>query len=230
MKTIQSLLVLVAITLGANTHAAWQTDLRAARAQAQREGKAILVNFTGSDWCGWCIKLKKEVFDKPHFRGYAKDNLVLVEIDFPRKKLQSIKKRKQNEALASKYGVRGYPTILILDANGTEIGKTGYRPGGPGNYVTELEKIIGPQKRKAGPGGGYNTAGGAQPKYDELRLNSISGRKRRLALLNGTTFAEGDVARVRIGEEKVMVRCVQIKKQSVVVSVGKQGEREIKLQ
>src|SRR5258708_35916882 len=88
----------------------WMTDLPKAEARAKAEKKLVMLDFTGSDWCGWCIRLNKEVFSKPEFAQYAKDNLVLVEVDFPRKKEQPEELKKANESLQTKYGVQGYPT------------------------------------------------------------------------------------------------------------------------
>jgi len=121
---------------------AWMTDFEAAQAKATAENKPLLVDFTGSDWCIWCIRLDEEVFSKQAFQDFAKENLILVEIDFPRKKAQPAELKAQNQALAEKYGVRGFPTILILDAKGEVIQKTGYRRGGPEKYVEHLQAIL----------------------------------------------------------------------------------------
>lgn len=123
-------------------HSAWMTDFEAAKAKAKAENKPMLVDFTGSDWCIWCIKLDEEVFSKQAFKDYAKENLILVELDFPRKKAQSDELKEQNRALAEKYGIRGFPTILILDGEGEVIEKTGYRRGGPEKYVLHLQEIL----------------------------------------------------------------------------------------
>ncbi|PXA03741.1 thioredoxin family protein [Coraliomargarita sinensis] len=125
-----------------DTEANWITDFDAAKAKAKADGKPMLLNFTGSDWCGWCIKLDKEVFSKAAFQTYASENLVLVELDFPRNKEQSEETKAQNEALAKKYGIRGFPTILVLDSEGKLIEKTGYRRGGAEKYVEHLSGII----------------------------------------------------------------------------------------
>src|SRR5882672_5780311 len=109
----------------------WQTDLPKAQAQAKKENKLVMLDFTGSDWCGWCIKLNKEVFSKPEFAKYAKDNLLLVEVDFPHAKKQTEELKKANEALLDKYKVDGYPTIIVLNSQGEKIGETGYVEGGP---------------------------------------------------------------------------------------------------
>src|SRR5881628_3741355 len=80
----------------------WLTDLPKAQAKAKEEKKLVMLDFTGSDWCGWCIKLHKEVFSKPEFAEYAKDNLVLVEVDFPRAKTQTEELKKANQSLQEK--------------------------------------------------------------------------------------------------------------------------------
>ena len=90
----------------------WVTDLPAAQAQAKKENKLVLMNFTGSDWCGWCKKLQKEVFSTKEFEQYAKDNVVLVEVDFPDKKPQTQQLKAANEALQGKFKAEGYPTIV----------------------------------------------------------------------------------------------------------------------
>lgn len=121
----------------------WITDFPAALKLAKEENKSVLIDFTGSDWCGWCIKLDKEVFSKPEFEEYAKDNLIRVYLDFPSKKAQTEALAAQNEELASKYGIQGFPTILVLNSDGKPIGKTGYQRGGPEKYIEHLQEIIG---------------------------------------------------------------------------------------
>jgi protein disulfide-isomerase len=107
----------------------------------KKDGKDILVDFTGSDWCGWCIKLNKEVFSTPEFATYAKANLVAVEVDFPQKKKLSDAQKKQNQALADKYKIEGYPTIIVLNSDGKKVGELGYQPGGPKAFIASLEKL-----------------------------------------------------------------------------------------
>ena len=119
----------------------WQTDLPKAQAQAKTEKKLVMLDFTGSDWCGWCIKLNKDVFSKPEFVEYAKKNLVAVEVDFPNKKKLSPAQKQANDALAKKYEIRGYPTIVVLDSEGKKVGELGYQPGGPKAFIAELEKL-----------------------------------------------------------------------------------------
>ncbi|HEY0457459.1 MAG TPA: thioredoxin family protein [Verrucomicrobiae bacterium] len=119
----------------------WSTDLPKAQAQAKKENKLVLMDFTGSDWCGWCIKLNKEVFATKEFTEYAKKNLVLVELDFPSKKQQSEALKKANNELKDKYKIDGYPTIIVLDGSGKQLWtQVGYMEGGPKAWIAELDK------------------------------------------------------------------------------------------
>lgn len=141
MKTI--LITLLAVTVFWQVNAAestWLTDLPTAQAQAKAQNKMVLMDFTGSDWCPWCIKFKKEVLDTPEFENYAATNVVLVEVDFPSKKKQSAALKKANDALKEKYHIRGFPTLVVLDKNGKEIGRqVGYSKGGPKAFIAKLE-------------------------------------------------------------------------------------------
>ena len=119
----------------------WQTDFKKAQEQAKADKKLLLVDFTGSDWCGWCIRLKREVFSKPEFQAYANKNLVLLEIDFPRTKAQTDSVKKQNESLAGQYRIQGFPTIIVLNGEGRKVGELGYMEGGPSAFIAELEKL-----------------------------------------------------------------------------------------
>jgi thioredoxin-related protein len=138
------ILGLLATALVLQAHAGgslWQTDLPKAQAQAKTEKKLVLLDFTGSDWCGWCIKLNKEVFSQPEFIEYAKKNLILVEVDFPRKKTLSAAQKQANDALAKRFQIRGYPTIIVLNAEGKKVAELGYQPGGPKAFTAELDKL-----------------------------------------------------------------------------------------
>lgn len=119
----------------------WMTDLPKALEKAKAENKLVLMDFTGSDWCGWCIKLKKEVFSTPEFAEYAKKNLVPVEVDFPRKKAQSAEQKKANAELQKKYKIQGYPTIIVLNSQGKQVGELGYEAGGPKNFIAKLDEL-----------------------------------------------------------------------------------------
>jgi thioredoxin-related protein len=115
----------------------WQTNYAKALETAKSQNKRVLLDFTGSDWCGPCIQLKKTVFSRPEFRTYADKNLVLVEIDYPQRKAQSAELKQQNEKLSRQYGIeeKGFPTVVLLDPAGKVIREfTGY----DGDTVTSL--------------------------------------------------------------------------------------------
>ena len=137
------LLVPFALTLSVRAaENGWLTDYDAAAKKAASEKKPMLLDFTGSDWCGWCMRLDKEVFSQPAFVSYAKKNLILVKVDFPRSKPQSATEKKQNERLAAKYKIEGYPAIVVLDEQGRQLGELGYEKGGAKPWIAGLEKIL----------------------------------------------------------------------------------------
>ena len=140
-KIAVGVLVCGALLQAAAAELNWLTDLPKAQAQAKADKKLVMLDFTGSDWCGWCIKLNKEVFSQPEFADYAKKNLVLVEVDFPRSKPQSADQKKANAALQDKYKIEGYPTIIVLNSEGHKVGELGYQPGGPKAFIAELDKL-----------------------------------------------------------------------------------------
>jgi len=126
----------------ARAESGWLNDYKKAQQQAKSTNKVLLLNFTGSDWCGWCIKFDREVLSKPQFKDYARDNLVLVELDFPRAKAQSAEVRKQNRELAQQYEVVGFPTIIVTNSDGQKLWEfDGYFPGGPEAFVEQLQKL-----------------------------------------------------------------------------------------
>lgn len=139
LRTIAALFLTSTLAL-ANS---WMTDWEAAKAKAKAENKPILINFTGTDWCGWCIRIEKEVFSKKEFQEYAAKNLILMEVDFPKKKEQSAELKTQNKALDKEFKIEGYPTIFLLDAEGKKISEDiGYREGGPEAYAKHLQTLI----------------------------------------------------------------------------------------
>lgn len=141
MKSVLAIAAIILSSFGAAQAAEWSTDVPKAIAKAKAENKLVLLDFTGSDWCGWCIKLKREVFDTPEFEAYAAKNLVLVEVDFPRNKVLTPEQKAANQALAAKYGIKGYPTIWVLEGSGMPVGKLGYMEGGPKPFIAELAKL-----------------------------------------------------------------------------------------
>lgn len=120
----------------------WSVNQAQALAKAKTEKKMVLMDFTGSDWCGWCIKMDKEIFSTPEFQKYAQANLVLVELDFPHKKQLPPATKQQNDALAKQYGVDGFPTTVVLDSEGKTVKVFGgYVEGGATAFIATLEKL-----------------------------------------------------------------------------------------
>jgi len=122
----------------------WLTSYNEAVSQAKKTGKPIMVDFTGSDWCGWCIRLHGEVFDKPEFKKWAAKNVVLLELDYPHQKPQPKALKEQNDKLMRKYGsvVEGFPTVLFIEADGSVFGKYGYDAGGPENWTKMASRLL----------------------------------------------------------------------------------------
>jgi len=151
-RMLVGLVVMSMVAFGIKSEAAseWETDFSKASTNASKSELYMLLDFCGSDWCGWCIKLEKEVFSKPDFKKYAKQNLICVMVDFPRKKSQNKKLKEQNVELAKKYGVRGYPTVVILSPDGSLVGTTGYKEGGAQKYVDHLKEMIDAYKKQPG--------------------------------------------------------------------------------
>ena len=217
---------------------AWMTDLKVAQDRAYAENRMVLINFTGSDWCGWCIKLKNEVFNKSEFTSFAERHLMLVEVDFPSRKPMNAQQRAVNKALANRYGVQGYPTVVLLNSKGNEIGRFGYMQGGPTPFIKAIRQQGGLSANDSGRRGDPSAAptfGGAKvgppPKYTALTLKSISGTgSKKLALINNQTLALGESGKVRLGDGEVKVRVEEFREKSVIVTVdGKPGRKELSL-
>jgi thioredoxin-related protein len=143
MKRLFVFMTLALLSLGSlrAADATWLTNYDQALKQAAAENKPLVIDFTGSDWCGWCIRLDQEVFSQPEFTSYAKENVVLLKLDFPRKKTLPPQETEQNEKLAKQYGIQGFPTIIVLDPKGKQLGKLGYQKGGATNWIASLEKV-----------------------------------------------------------------------------------------
>lgn len=139
-------LSLIVIALSLMSFTGWQTNLENAKQEAQQKHKFILLNFSGSDWCGPCIRLHKEIFNNPSFEQFADSSLVLVNADFPRQKKNQLAKniQKQNELLADKYNANGvFPLTLLLDAEGKVL-KTwdGLPNEKPEEFVNEIDAVL----------------------------------------------------------------------------------------
>jgi protein disulfide-isomerase len=148
-KTILALTVLFTIT-AFSQKATWLTDYNKAAKISKKSNKPILANFTGSDWCGWCKVLDKEVFSTPEFAKWAKKKVILLKVDFPRRTKLAPELQKQNYALQKAFGVRGYPTIWLFEPGKGDnpkkdikpLGKTGYIRGGFEKWVATIEKYL----------------------------------------------------------------------------------------
>ncbi|HLT93694.1 MAG TPA: thioredoxin family protein [Membranihabitans sp.] len=160
MKTILSAFVLViwtSVLLTAQSldtykahNEGWMVSIEKAQAISKESGKPIMANFTGSDWCGWCKRLTANVFSKPEFKEWAKDNVVLLELDFPRRTKLPSEIQAQNQSLQRAFQVTGYPTVWVfylqenaqtgqIDIN--PIGRTGYKPSAK-EFIDEVEGMI----------------------------------------------------------------------------------------
>jgi thioredoxin-related protein len=124
------------------SRSSWGTDLPNALNQARSDNKMVLLDFTGSDWCPWCIKFDQEVLSTGEFANYAGSKLVLVKLDFPRHTEQDAALKQANHELYQKFNVDGYPTYILLNSSGKELGRqVGYAEGGPSAFIAELEKF-----------------------------------------------------------------------------------------
>ncbi|UQD55910.1 thioredoxin family protein [Flavobacterium sp. K5-23] len=127
----------------------WHTDVNKAITVSNKTKKPLMLFFTGSDWCGWCIRLQKEVLKTPEFTKWANENVVLVELDYPRKPYQTEEIKKQNGQLQQVFGIQGYPTVYFTNTSNKDgkvnfegLGSTGYVAGGPSAWLAVANGII----------------------------------------------------------------------------------------
>jgi protein disulfide-isomerase len=146
---ITLLLVVSSMTIQAQEGLTWHTDLNKAVEISRQEQKPLFLFFTGSDWCGWCIRLQTEVFKTPEFTTWAKEHAVLVELDFPRRTPQSDEIKNQNNQMQQMFQVRGYPTVWFVKptvkegkTNFEQLGSTGYVAGGPSKWIEGADQIV----------------------------------------------------------------------------------------
>lgn len=130
----------------AGSKTGWEDDYDKTLAKAKAEGRSVLLDFTGSDWCGWCIKLDTEVFTKPAFKRFAKEHLLLVELDYPQLKRLPKKTQEQNAELKAKYGVSGFPTLILLNSEGKEVKRWG---GYSAQFFDELKAALPSESKSA---------------------------------------------------------------------------------
>ena len=124
----------------------WRTDYANAQADAKADGKYVLLDFTGSDWCRYCIFMEKTVFSTDAFRDYAKENLECVYVDFPNESKLDEATTKQNEELKEKYKVEGFPTYVLLDPNSEEVFRTSGSSPWTSLFIERLDEQIHPEK------------------------------------------------------------------------------------
>lgn len=136
---LKRILFVLFILSAAASAAPWLTSYEEAVRESQRTGKPILMDFTGSDWCIWCKRLKAEVFDTPEFEAWAARKVVLLELDFPRSGDQSDALKKQNAELQEKYNIQGFPSILFVNSKGEVQGEYGYDAGGPSVWTKNAD-------------------------------------------------------------------------------------------
>lgn len=151
MKKFTLICLLVFGSFAANAQdLTWYDNIDKAMEVSKKSKKPLMLFFTGSDWCGWCIRLQKEVFKTPEFAQWAKDNVVLVELDFPRRKQLAPAIAQQNMELQRSFGIQGYPTVWFANAskkdgntNFDQLGRTGYVAGGPTAWLASANQILG---------------------------------------------------------------------------------------
>ena len=128
----------------------WYTDVKEAIKVSNKEKKPLMLFFTGSDWCGWCIRLQKEVLKTPEFGKWAQESVILVELDYPRRTAQSDEIKKQNNELQQAFGIQGFPTVYFANAtvnkegkvNFEGLGSTGYVAGGPTAWLAVADPFV----------------------------------------------------------------------------------------
>jgi thioredoxin-related protein len=229
MKAFLTILTAALISLSASG-AEWLTDYPTALARARQTGKMVLLDFTGSDWCGYCIQLKKNALSTAEFNSFADQKLVLLEVDFPRRKQLAPEQLKANEALARRFGIEGYPTLFLVNSEGKVLGQVPAE-NNPSELIQAIARVSGqpapPAVAKANPGPEappppmFNGAATQPPpQYTGLKLQGISGPAgKKLAILNSQTFSKGEGGRVKISGKEVAVRCLEIREKSVLLAI-----------
>jgi protein disulfide-isomerase len=145
---VKNLIVPIAVALTLSTAScaradqAWTSDYQKAQQEAKASHKLVLLDFTGSDWCGFCFQLDRAILSKPQFKDYASKNLVLVEVDFPHRKAQSTETKRQNQQLAQRYQIEGFPTLVVLNGEGQTVWRVdGMYMGDIAAFLAELDKV-----------------------------------------------------------------------------------------
>ena len=190
--------------------AEWMTDLEAAKAKAAAENKAVLVDFTGSDWCGWCIRLRKQVLDTPAFETYAKDKFVLMEVDVPQNPKFDQELLKRNQELCKQYGVSGFPTILVINPKGDVVGGfSGYvastaEAAKPLDAALATAALLAKAETQQGAEQVATLAAAYKSLPEDLRENASALRQRIIAL--DTDDTSGMKRLQRVQEQRVALQ------------------------
>lgn len=150
MKNVFIVFALLLLTVKSNAQdLVWETDIYKAIKKSETEKKPVMLFFTGSDWCGWCIRLQNEVFKTPEFTAWAKQNVVLVDLDFPNRTPQAENLKAQNNSLQQTFAVQGFPSIRIVNASMKDakinfelLGGLGYMAGGPKPWISAADDIL----------------------------------------------------------------------------------------
>jgi protein disulfide-isomerase len=229
MKAVLTLLTASLISLSAAS-AEWLTDYPGALARARESGKPILIDFTGSDWCPYCIELKKNALSTAEFNSYADQKLVLLEVDFPRRKQLTAQQQKANQTLAVRFRIEGFPTLVLVNSQGSILGRVPAE-NNPSVLIREIARVAGqpapPPLAKADaapaapPPPMFNGAPTQPPpQYTGLKLQGISGPPgNRLAILNSQTFSKGEGGRIKVSGKEIAVRCLDIREKSVLLAI-----------
>ncbi len=204
-----ALLAMTALVSRVNGAEGWVTNWEEAKKTAAKEKKDILIDFTGSDWCGWCIRLDNEVFSKKDFKKEAPKHFVLLELDFPRKTKLAPDLKKQNDELQKRFRIQGFPTILLTDALGRPYGRAGYQPGGPQAYLELLAK-----KRDAKTARDQSFAKAESEKNDIDKAKHLDAALTQLERQN-----------VLVGYEDVMKKIIALDKNNEAGLKAKYGAR-----
>jgi protein disulfide-isomerase len=244
---LPALLTFALVLAGSLPAAEWLTDLPSAQEMAKAQNKLVLLDFTGSDWCHWCIRLKSEIFSQPEFEAFAEQNLVLVEVDFPRRKAQNAELKQANARLSRQFQITGYPTVIVLDADGKQLGTLGYQAGGPNPFIASLARLSGRKpavatatapasevrhkEPESPPLPVFNGAPMLRPQiFTNVVLKGISGPKgNRLAVINNETLGAGESAMLKLGNAQVKVKCIEVREDSVLVSLDGSAPREVRM-
>lgn len=124
------------------SHLQWHENFNEAAQLSASTGKPMFVLFTGSDWCTWCIKLENESLATSEFAQQLGDKLIFVKLDFPARGVVPAPIKQINDSIKNKYGIKSFPTVLLLDSQQRQIGATGYKEGGGASYAEHIQKML----------------------------------------------------------------------------------------